>query len=83
MWKSKSFKLVGWVERSETQQVIELKGKIRVSRNEMRVIGGVLTLNKNGAIRYQSLEVRLKTQRVSELLDTSGSHSSVFNLLTC
>ncbi len=32
----------------------------------MRVIGGVLTLNKNGAIRYQSLEVRLKTQRVSE-----------------
>ena len=34
----------------------------------MRVVGGVLTLNKNGAIRYQSLEVRLKTQRVSELL---------------
>lgn len=49
----------------------------------MRVVGGVLALNKNGAIRYQSLEVRLKTQRVSELLDTSGSHSSVFNLLTC
>jgi hypothetical protein len=49
----------------------------------MRVVGGVLTPNKNGAIRYQSLEVRLKTQRVSELLDTSGSHSGVFNLLTC
>ncbi|TMP46368.1 hypothetical protein CWB79_08665 [Pseudoalteromonas sp. S1649] len=46
MWKSKSFKLVGWVERSETQQVIELKGKIRVSRDEMRVIGGVLTPKK-------------------------------------
>ena len=49
----------------------------------MRVVGGVLTLNKNGAIRYQSLEVRLKTQRVSELLDTSGSHSGVFYLLSC
>ena len=49
----------------------------------MRVAGGVLTLNKDGAIRYQSLEVRLKTQRVSELLDTSGRYSSVFNLLTC
>ena len=48
----------------------------------MRVVGGVLTLNKNGAIRNQSLEVRLKNQRVSELLDTSGRHSSVFNLLT-
>ena len=34
----------------------------------MRFVGGVLALNKNGAIRYQSLEVRLKTQRVSELL---------------
>ena len=32
----------------------------------MRVVGGVLTQNKNRDIRYQSLEIRLKTQRVSE-----------------
>ena len=50
----------------------------------MRVVVGVLTLNKNGAIRYQSLEVRLKTQRVSELLDTSGRRFYTnSNLLTC
>ena len=32
----------------------------------MRVVGGVLTPNKNGGIRYQSLEVRLRIQ-ASEL----------------
>lgn len=38
----------------------------------MRGVGGVLTPNKNGDIRYQSLEVRLKKPTSSELLDTSG-----------
>ena len=46
----------------------------------MRVVGGVLTLNKNGAIRYQSLEVRLKNQRVASYL-TQVVGSLV--LLTC
>ena len=34
----------------------------------MRVVGGVLTLNKDGAIRYQSLEVRFKTNGLASYL---------------
>ena len=44
-----SYQLVGWVERSETQQVSELlgeRGKLRGTSFEMRVVGGVLTLKK-------------------------------------
>ena len=58
----KSYQLVGWVERSETQQVGESRGergKLRVSRDEMRVVVGVLTPKKR-VVRYQLLEVRLK-----------------------
>ena len=44
-----SYQLVGWVERSETQQVRELlgeRGKLRGTSFEMRVVGGVLTPKK-------------------------------------
>ena len=59
-----SYQLVGWVERSETQQVSELRGergKLRVSR-----CGGCRRFNaEKRVIRYQSSDVRLRIQ-VSE-----------------
>jgi len=65
----KSYQLVGWVERSETQQVGESRGE----RGKLaRVKGKVSESKGEGSYQLVGWVERSETQQVSELLGERG-----------